>query len=86
MPTNSAGNSTYPYLIGPSFYGVVDTTNIGPNSGKITITETVSTYFLSSSSVITTSTKTSTTTSIPSGKKLLNSFYFIFLNNFFNFR
>ena len=78
MPTNSAGNSTYPYLIGPSYYGVLDTTNVGPNSGKITITETVTTYFQSSSSITTITTKTSTTTSIPSGKISLKSFVFVY--------
>ena len=78
MPTNSTGSSTYPYLIGPSYYGVLDTTNVGPNSGKITITETVTTYFQSFNSATTITTKTSTTTSIPAGKISLKFSYFVY--------
>ena len=73
MPTNSTGSSTYPYLIGPSYYGTPDTSNIGPNSGKITITETVTTYYFNSSSAsnnvsITTTTTTTTQTTTNSTK------------------
>jgi hypothetical protein len=36
MTLDAAGEPAYPYLIGPSYYGVVDTANIGPGSGHTT--------------------------------------------------
>ena len=45
ISTDSAGSPAYPFIIGPSYYGKVVTTNIGPNSGKNTPTEPVTTYF-----------------------------------------
>lgn len=41
----------YPYVIGPTYYGTVQTGNTGPNSGHNTITETVTTYTPSSSGI-----------------------------------
>lgn len=41
---DSTGTSAYPYLIGPNYYGVVETANIGPGGGHVTISETVTTY------------------------------------------
>ena len=43
------GNSVYPYLLGPSYYGVVETSNfpiMGPNAGstQVVISEPVTTY------------------------------------------
>ena len=38
-------NSAYPYLVGPTYYGVVETDNFsGPGQGGVTITEPVVTY------------------------------------------
>ncbi len=34
----------YPYVLGPTYYGIVQAGNTGPNSGHNTITETVTTY------------------------------------------
>jgi hypothetical protein len=39
----------YPYVIGPTYYGTVQTGNTGPGSGHNTITETVTTYTPSTS-------------------------------------
>lgn len=36
--------ATYPYIIGPTYYGTVQAGNTGPNSGHNTITESVMTY------------------------------------------
>ena len=36
--------AAYPYTLGPTYYGVVTTANIGPGSGHVTPTETVVTY------------------------------------------
>lgn len=38
------GNSAYPYIIGPEYYGTVQAGNTGPNGGHNTITETVTNY------------------------------------------
>lgn len=36
--------ATYPYTLGPTYYGTVSPGNTGPNSGHVTITEQVTTY------------------------------------------
>jgi len=41
---DSLGNSEYPYLIGPSYYGVVTAGNTGPGSGHVTISEPVTSF------------------------------------------
>jgi len=43
MTINSDGSSAYPYIIGPTYYGVVVTENISSN-GHVTVTESVNTY------------------------------------------
>ncbi|HEX8749396.1 MAG TPA: YHYH protein [Pyrinomonadaceae bacterium] len=43
VTTNSDGTSAYPYIIGPSYYGVVATENITAR-GRVSITESVTTY------------------------------------------
>ncbi|MBD0369298.1 MAG: YHYH protein, partial [Pyrinomonadaceae bacterium] len=40
---NADGTSAYPYIIGPSYYGVVATENITAR-GRVTVTESVTTY------------------------------------------
>ena len=40
---NGTGTPEYPFIIGPSYYGVPERSNFGQN--KITISETVTTYF-----------------------------------------
>ncbi len=35
---------SYPFVIGPTYYGTVQAGNTGPGSGHVTITETVTTY------------------------------------------
>ena len=37
-------NPVYPYVLGPTYYGVVAAGNTGPNSGHATITEAITTY------------------------------------------
>ena len=41
---DSLGNSEYPYLIGPQYYGVVTTGNTGPNSGHNTVPDSAVEY------------------------------------------
>lgn len=41
---DSNKNAVYPYIIGPQYYGTVQTGNTGMGSGHNTVTETVSTY------------------------------------------
>lgn len=41
---DAAGESAYPYLIGPTYYGVVDTGNIGPGGGNVSIPPTADEY------------------------------------------
>lgn len=41
----------YPYVLGPTYYGTVQTGNTGPNSGHNTISESVTTYSPNSSSI-----------------------------------
>ncbi|TND09344.1 MAG: hypothetical protein FD123_1306 [Bacteroidetes bacterium] len=41
---DSTGASAYPYAIGPTYYGIVETANIGPGGGHVTISETVTNY------------------------------------------
>lgn len=41
---DSTLTAVYPYTIGPNYYGVVATDDIGPTSGHITISEPVQTY------------------------------------------
>ncbi len=41
---DSAGNSAYPYILGPEYYGVLVPGNTGAGSGHITITETTMVY------------------------------------------
>jgi hypothetical protein len=43
VTVNSDGSSAYPYIIGPSYYGVVATENITAR-GRVTITESVTAY------------------------------------------
>ncbi len=40
----ASGTSVYPHIIGPSYYGVVETANIGPGGGHVTITETTTVW------------------------------------------
>lgn len=42
----------YPYTVGPTYYGTVQSGNTGMNSGHNTITESVTTYLPSTSSVL----------------------------------
>jgi len=44
LTVDAAGNPEYPYLIGPTYYGVVTAGNSGPGGGHITITEPVNQY------------------------------------------
>ncbi|MFT3788393.1 MAG: YHYH protein [Tepidisphaeraceae bacterium] len=37
LTLNAAGTSVYPYIIGPQYYGVVDTSNTGPTGGTTSI-------------------------------------------------
>lgn len=37
--TDNGHNATYPYFIGPEYYGTVETANVGPQGGHVTITE-----------------------------------------------
>lgn len=37
-------NPVYPYVLGPAYYGTVQSGNTGPNSGHNTVTESVTTY------------------------------------------
>ena len=48
---DSARTATYPYTVGPSYYGVVTAGDTGPGSGHVTISESVLTYAPSSGSV-----------------------------------
>jgi hypothetical protein len=41
---DSVGKSAFPYIVGPSYYGVVDTVNVGPGGGKVIISEPVTEY------------------------------------------
>jgi len=41
---DSLGNSEYPYVIGPTYFGVLETINVGPGSGHATISEPVTSY------------------------------------------
>ncbi|MBM4167534.1 MAG: YHYH protein [Ignavibacteria bacterium] len=41
---DSLGNSEYPYLIGPQYYGVVTAGNTGPNSGHNTVPDSAIEY------------------------------------------
>jgi hypothetical protein len=41
---DSNQNSFYPYIIGPSYYGIVERANFGMLSTSVTITESVTTY------------------------------------------
>ncbi len=43
--------ATYPYTLGPTYYGVVPAGNTGPNSGHVTIAESVLTYVPAAGSV-----------------------------------
>lgn len=42
---DASSKPAYPFIIGPKYYGNVVRENIGPTGGKVTITETVTTYF-----------------------------------------
>ncbi len=44
VTTDSAGASAYPYLIGPTYYGIVQAGNTGPGGGHNTISESVTNY------------------------------------------
>ncbi len=41
---DAAGVPVYPYLVGPEYYGVVDTANLGPGGGKVTIPGTATSF------------------------------------------
>ncbi|MBS4028478.1 MAG: YHYH protein [Ignavibacteriales bacterium] len=41
---DSLGASEYPYIIGPKYYGILETVNVGPGSGHATISESVTNY------------------------------------------
>jgi hypothetical protein len=41
---NADGSSAYPYTLGPTYYGVVATEDIGPHGGHVAISEPVTTY------------------------------------------
>ena len=44
LTIDASGNPEYPYLIGPTYYGVVTAGNTGPGGGHVTITEPVNQY------------------------------------------
>ena len=46
---NEDGSSAYPYIVGPTYNGVVAMEDIGPNGGHVTISEPVMTYVPSTS-------------------------------------
>lgn len=48
MTIDNAGNSVYPYTVGPSYYGLVPPGTIGPGSGHAVVDEDVATYTPSS--------------------------------------
>ena len=52
IATTSTGENTYSYVTGPYYFGDISKVmaNIGPNSGKVGISETVTTYFSYTSS------------------------------------
>jgi hypothetical protein len=41
---DASGNSVYPYAVGPTYYGTVQSGNTGPGGGHNTVNETVITY------------------------------------------
>jgi hypothetical protein len=41
---DAEGHSAYPYVIGETYYGVVQAGNVGPGSGHVTVDETVTDY------------------------------------------
>ena len=45
VTADSNGNALYPFVLGPKYYGQPIMANIGPNSGKVVPTDTVTTYF-----------------------------------------
>ena len=45
VATTDNGDSTYPFVVGPNYTGIVERLNVGPNSGNAKPTETVTTYF-----------------------------------------
>lgn len=63
VATDSNLNPTYPFVIGPYFYGTPISSNLGLNSGYASITESVSVYYSYSSNSATT-----TTASFSTGK------------------
>ena len=45
VSVNSSMVPQYPYILGPKYYGTPLLVNSGPNSGKLTVTETTSVYY-----------------------------------------
>ena len=41
---DASGNPVYPFVIGPTYYGTVQTGNTGPGGGHVTITEATTVY------------------------------------------
>jgi hypothetical protein len=44
VTVDADGKSAYPYVIGETYYGVVQAGNVGPGSGHVTVDETVTDY------------------------------------------
>lgn len=44
LTIDSTGAGAYPYILGPTYYGVVTAGNTGPGGGHVTISEPVTTY------------------------------------------
>lgn len=51
VATDATNTPVYPFIIGPSYYGNVGTANIGPGGGKVTPSESVTTYFSNSNAL-----------------------------------
>ena len=45
VSVDSTLTPSYPYILGPYFYGTPVMSNMGPNSGKASITETTTVYY-----------------------------------------
>jgi YHYH protein/Secretion system C-terminal sorting domain len=54
VTVDSALDPVYPYTFGPNYYGVVNTSDVGPTGGHVTITESVTTYTTDTASAVST--------------------------------
>lgn len=52
VATDENLDPVYPFVVGPSYYGTVETSNVGPNAGSSVPTEKVETYFSSCNSIL----------------------------------